>query len=286
MGMVQITMFEILTGRTPFEADDQELFSTPEELVIYYERTRKGHWVGQWSIPSDIEALLRQMINPDTAYRINAMEAYHHPALQPKAPNVIITPHFVRAAASFDVEEEPLPNPPAQTYFVAEDHHIQAKGDTEKEKENEKKEKRKSKRKTKRDQSATSHELPPSHLHVRAMTPALGESIKQHTSVSKPKRDHSTTDLGSGALSGMNHGKENENEHMEVSGGEEKEKEKKRNKLVIKKLRMEEEADDKDVSGEDPTRKCCWFFLWDLAVSLMREKGYELMGAVFLSFST
>lgn len=284
---MQITMFEILTGRTPFEADDQEQFSTPEELVIYYERTRKGHWVGQWSIPSDIETLLRQMINPDPAYRISAMEAYHHPALQPNAPNVIITPHFVRAAASFDVEEEPLPPPPAQTYVVAEDHHIQAKGDTAKEKE--KKEKGKSKRKNKRYQSATSHGPPPSHphLHVRATTPALGESIKQHTSVSKPKRDRSITDLGgSGALSGMSDGKENENEHMEVSAGEEKEKEKKRSKLVIRKLRMEEEADDKDVSGEDPTRKWCWFFLRDLAASLMRENGYELMGAVFLSFST
>ncbi|KIR96928.1 CAMK/CAMKL protein kinase [Cryptococcus deuterogattii 2001/935-1] len=257
VGVLQITMFEILTGRTPFEADDQEQFSTPEELVIYYERTRKGHWVGQWSIPSDIETLLRQMINPDPAYRISAMQAYHHPALQPKAPNVIITPHFVRAAASFDVEEEPLPPPPAQTYVVAEDHQIQAKGDTEKEKEKEKKEKRKFKRKTKRDQSATSHDPPPSHppLHVRATTPALGESIKQHTSVTKLKRDRTTTDLGgSGALSGMSDGKENENEHMEVSAGEEKEKEKNRSKLVIKKLRMEEEADDKDVSGQDPTQ--------------------------------
>lgn len=260
VGVLQITMFEILTGRTPFEADDQEQFSTPEELVIYYERTRKGHWVGQWSIPSDIETLLRQMINPDPAYRISAMQAYHHPALQPKAPNVIITPHFVRAAASFDVEEEPLPPPPAQTYVVAEDHQIQAKGDTEKEKEKEKKEKRKFKRKTKRDQSATSHDPPPSHppLHVRATTPALGESIKQHTSVTKLKRDRTTTDLGgSGALSGMSDGKENENEHMEVSAGEEKEKEKNRSKLVIKKLRMDEEADDKDVSGQDPTRKWC-----------------------------
>lgn len=200
------------------------------------------------------------MINPDPAYRISAMQAYHHPALQPKAPNVIITPHFVRAAASFDVEEEPLPPPPAQTYVVAEDHQIQAKGDTEKEKEKEKKEKRKFKRKTKRDQSATSHDPPPSHppLHVRATTPALGESIKQHTSVTKLKRDRTTTDLGgSGALSGMSDGKENENEHMEVSAGEEKEKEKNRSKLVIKKLRMEEEADDKDVSGQDPTRKWC-----------------------------
>lgn len=168
-------MFEILIGRTPFEADDQEQFSTPEEIVIYYERTRKGQWVGQWSIPSGIETLLRQMINPDPVYRVTAMEAYHHPALQPEAPSVIITPHFVRAAASFDVEE-PLPAPPAQTH-AAEDHTL-AKDDREKEKE-----KRKSKRKAKRD-DATSHEP---RSHFRSTTPALGESIKQHTSVSKPK---------------------------------------------------------------------------------------------------
>ena len=47
----QITMFEILIGRTPFETNDMEHFSSPEELIVYYERTRKGVWMGQWSIP-------------------------------------------------------------------------------------------------------------------------------------------------------------------------------------------------------------------------------------------
>ena len=44
-------MFEILIGRTPFEANDQEDFETPEELLVYYERTRKGVWLGKWSMP-------------------------------------------------------------------------------------------------------------------------------------------------------------------------------------------------------------------------------------------
>ena len=46
----QITLFEILTGRTPFEASEQEQFSTPEELQVYYERTVTGLWVGAWDI--------------------------------------------------------------------------------------------------------------------------------------------------------------------------------------------------------------------------------------------
>lgn len=45
-------MFEILIGRTPFEADEQEQFSTAEELVVYYERTKKGKWVGDWEMTS------------------------------------------------------------------------------------------------------------------------------------------------------------------------------------------------------------------------------------------
>jgi hypothetical protein len=43
-------MFEILIGRTPFEANEQEQFSTKEELRVYYERTKAGTWVGEWSM--------------------------------------------------------------------------------------------------------------------------------------------------------------------------------------------------------------------------------------------
>ncbi|ODN74147.1 hypothetical protein L202_07598 [Cryptococcus amylolentus CBS 6039] len=204
-----ITMFEILIGRTPFEADDQEQFSTPEELVVYYERTKVGRWVGEWDMPPDIEVLLHKMINPDPAYRITAMDAYHDEALQPSAPSVIVTPHFVRQAANF--EEEPLPAPPAEVVAKVK-------------RDDEKKEKRKSKKKVKPTQASK-------EAHSRSVTPALGESIKQHTSISKPRRE----------VSG---GKENERVHVEV--------EKKQSKLVIKKLRDEEYKDDKNVE-EDPT---------------------------------
>ncbi|WVQ73507.1 hypothetical protein IAR50_003079 [Cryptococcus sp. DSM 104548] len=204
-----ITMFEILIGRTPFEADDQEQFSTPEELVVYYERTKVGRWVGDWSMPADIEVLLRKMINPDPAYRITAMDVYHDESLQPSAPSVIITPHFVRQAANF--EEEPLPAPPAEVVATAR-------------RDDEKKEKRKSKKKVKLTQASK-------EAHARSVTPALGESIKQHTSVSKSRRE-------------VSDGKENEHVLVEA--------EKKQSKLVIKKLRVEEYKDDKN-DEEDPT---------------------------------
>ena len=105
------------------------------------------------------------MICPDPAYRMSAMQAYHHPSLQLAAPSVIITPHFVRAAAEFDYDEP-----------------VQAHGTVDGGKNDGEKKKRRTKRK---DAAATNKEnRPPS----RASTPtALGESIKQHTNVSIAK---------------------------------------------------------------------------------------------------
>jgi protein-serine/threonine kinase len=46
-------MFEILTGRTPFEGEgEEETFTTADGLQIYWERTSKGQWVGSWNITS------------------------------------------------------------------------------------------------------------------------------------------------------------------------------------------------------------------------------------------
>jgi protein-serine/threonine kinase len=96
------------------------------------------------------------MVCPDPAYRITAMQAYHHPALQLPAPTVIITPHFVRAATTFDEDEQP-PIP-----YI--EH--QAPGALPK--------KKKKTQKTK-------------EPGPRSATPtALGESIRQHTSTVKP----------------------------------------------------------------------------------------------------
>ncbi|WVQ65424.1 uncharacterized protein L199_003600 [Kwoniella botswanensis] len=213
-----ITMFEILIGRTPFEENEEEQFATPEELVLYYERSKKGKWVGEWSMPEDLENLLRHMIQPDPAYRISAVQAYHHPALQPAPPSVIITPHFVRAAASFDgYDQAPIPVPSEYTEALAA-----AK--------TEKKKKRKAKKegdthRHHKDKDTTRH----SH---RATTPALGESIKQHTSISKAKT-HNKGDRAD----------DKENVNVDAQRA--------LNKLVIRK--REEEIKDKEDDNDDPT---------------------------------
>lgn len=115
------------------------------------------------------------MICPDPAYRISAMGAYHHPALHVSASSVIITPHFVRAAASFDFSESiPVPSTVAATTTVT----VQTSGNNEREGGNKKK------KHTKRREVGNKDNRPP----PRAATPtALGESIKQHTSVPRAK---------------------------------------------------------------------------------------------------
>lgn len=50
--MTQISMYEILIGRTPFEMDEEEVLESDEDLRIYWDRTRKGVWLGQWTMPS------------------------------------------------------------------------------------------------------------------------------------------------------------------------------------------------------------------------------------------
>lgn len=47
-----VTFFEIITGRTPFEMDDNEEFSTKEDLERYWTRTNSGDWVGTWKMSS------------------------------------------------------------------------------------------------------------------------------------------------------------------------------------------------------------------------------------------
>lgn len=101
------------------------------------------------------------------------MQAYHHPSLRPTSPSVLITPHFVRAAASmeFDGQYVPLPVPTARDV----EH-----GD---------------KKKTKKKKKAVGGDKENRPL-ARAPTPALSESIKQHTSVPRTKRDPLSSRLG------------------------------------------------------------------------------------------
>jgi hypothetical protein len=95
------------------------------------------------------------MLYPVIKYRLTALQVYHHPALQPEIPSEVVTPHFVREAATYDAPTQPLPPIPTPP----------------KQKEKEKAVKRKTK---KREDG------------IRASTPtALGESIRQHTSIGK-----------------------------------------------------------------------------------------------------
>ncbi|KAE8208503.1 hypothetical protein CF327_g7083 [Tilletia walkeri] len=73
-----VTFFEIATGRTPFE-NEEEQFLTKEELAIYYERTMSGAWIGSYSISHELEDLIRGMLSPDPLKRVDEADALLHP---------------------------------------------------------------------------------------------------------------------------------------------------------------------------------------------------------------
>ncbi|KZT53127.1 kinase-like protein, partial [Calocera cornea HHB12733] len=84
-----VTFFEVLAGRTPFEntpapssdshasVEDGEEgrvkadpdMSTAEGLKVYWERTVKGEWVGEWVMSRGAEKLLKRMMNPSAEGR-------------------------------------------------------------------------------------------------------------------------------------------------------------------------------------------------------------------------
>lgn len=169
----------------------------------------------------DLQHLIRSMVCPDPAYRITAMQAYHHPALQPAAPAVIITPHFVRAATAVDEEQPPIP------YDEGKKPAGAAAG----------------KQKTKKSKV---RELASG---ARSATPtALGESIKQHTSA-PPKK-----------TKGKGKGKGKEQEQEQERDGPESSPTKKASKLVIKhtkELRYSGVGAGAKVDQDDPTRESC-----------------------------
>ena len=176
------------------------------------------------------------------------MQAYHHPALQPAAQEVIITPHFVRAATHPDLEDEPLPPIPydqaqAQSRPHSHQHQHGAVAPVE-----EGKRKKIKVKKTKDRNTVHSQQI----LGPRSATPtALGESIKQHTSAAKPKREK---DKDNGKGKGKDYmAKGIENEQENGSGGYGMESPKKGSKLVIK--NMNHRWSDIKADEEDPTRK-------------------------------
>jgi hypothetical protein len=110
-----------------------------------------------------LQQLLQAMICPDPQYRISAMQAYHHPSLALAAPTAIHTPQFVRAAQGLEEETFVPVNLPLPAPRYGQEESAKKKKPT-----------KKKERKAVKDQ-------------IRTVTPALGESIKQHVSVPKPK---------------------------------------------------------------------------------------------------
>lgn len=103
-------MYEILVGRTPFEAYEEEEFHTAEKLTEYYQRARAGIWLGHWEVPpgkqsssmltTDLEELLRWMIYPDPRLRATAVDVYHHPSLARAYDSFQETPSIIRQAVN------------------------------------------------------------------------------------------------------------------------------------------------------------------------------------------
>ncbi|KAN0060557.1 hypothetical protein ACQY0O_007197 [Thecaphora frezii] len=77
-----VTFFEMAVTRTPFEQQDEE-FVTREQLQMYYLRTISGVWVGSWDIPAELEDLVRRMLTPTPADRIDSADALLHPYFDP-----------------------------------------------------------------------------------------------------------------------------------------------------------------------------------------------------------
>ncbi|KAG8879250.1 hypothetical protein FRB97_001834 [Tulasnella sp. 331] len=78
-----VTFFEILVGRTPFEEVEGEAFETQEDLEVYWKRTMRGVWLGdkEWKkkLSVGVESLLKRMMCPDPAGRLNAEMALEDP---------------------------------------------------------------------------------------------------------------------------------------------------------------------------------------------------------------
>ncbi|KAH8925848.1 kinase-like protein [Atractiella rhizophila] len=53
-----VTMYEMVVGRTPFEVNEEEEFLSKEQLDEYYDRTRRGEFLGQIQISKGLRFVL------------------------------------------------------------------------------------------------------------------------------------------------------------------------------------------------------------------------------------
>ncbi|GAA5872039.1 hypothetical protein JCM16303_000953 [Sporobolomyces ruberrimus] len=67
-----ITIYELVVGRTPFEQSEEETFLNRGELEIYYQRTLTGRFYGDYLISSDLESLVRVMVEVDPHLRLQS----------------------------------------------------------------------------------------------------------------------------------------------------------------------------------------------------------------------
>ena len=139
----------------------------------------------------DLTHLIENMIQVDPAKRITAMQAYHHPSLQPTAPSVLVTPQFIRDAVSFETTE------PVPVIVPVKD------------KENDDKPRRKKKTTNKEGARSVTHALP------------LGESINQHTSAPRGKKGEKETPSPVKKGSRLVIKKIRSDDHLGVKGGDE-----------------------------------------------------------------
>lgn len=80
------TMWEVVVGRTPFEASDLEEFLTKTELEVYYQRTLTGSFYGEYNVSAEFESLIKSMVEPDASKRLRRCGlALSHPLFNPFA---------------------------------------------------------------------------------------------------------------------------------------------------------------------------------------------------------
>lgn len=48
MWSLGVTFFELLTARTPFEFAKDDVCTTEDEYRAYFERSKRGIWLGDW----------------------------------------------------------------------------------------------------------------------------------------------------------------------------------------------------------------------------------------------
>ncbi|TFY71842.1 hypothetical protein EVG20_g1148 [Dentipellis fragilis] len=92
-----VTFFEILVGRTPFEYEEGEQFTTKADLEKYWARTVRGKWVGSYKMSKGAERLLRRMIQPNADLRCIAADAMADPYWEASATSS----HHKSASLSF-----------------------------------------------------------------------------------------------------------------------------------------------------------------------------------------